>query len=117
VSWTGTLLYAPCAIRSDPVSVYRLRPATEQDLRDIWDYGVLRWSETQAESYLQQLFDRFEEIAAFPAAGEDVSWIRPQYRRRRAGVHVIFYQIFDQDTVDIVRVLHQRMDVERQLGQ
>lgn len=90
---------------------YRLRPAAEQDLRDIWTYGRTEWSVSQAEIYLNAIFDLFDELAAFPLSGQDVSWIRPGYRRRLCGQHAVFYRVIDDGDVDIVRVLHQRMDV------
>ncbi|MBF2717038.1 type II toxin-antitoxin system RelE/ParE family toxin [Agrobacterium vitis] len=112
---TGNPSSTICAAAFKPVGEYRLRPAAEQDLREIWAYGTQRWSHEQAERYLNLLFDKFEEIAAFPDSGEDVSWIKRDYRRRRVGVHMIFYRKLDLAIIDIIRVLHERMDVERQL--
>ncbi|MVA26042.1 type II toxin-antitoxin system RelE/ParE family toxin [Agrobacterium vitis] len=50
-----------------------------------------------------------------PNVGEDVSWIRKDYRRRRVGVHLVFYRKLDLAIIEIIRVLHEHMDVERQL--
>ncbi|WP_197434182.1 MULTISPECIES: type II toxin-antitoxin system RelE/ParE family toxin [Rhizobium/Agrobacterium group] len=63
---TGNPSSTICAAAFKPVGEYRLRPAAEQDLREIWSYGTERWSHDQAERYLNLLFDKFEEIAAFP---------------------------------------------------
>ncbi|MGV1951238.1 type II toxin-antitoxin system RelE/ParE family toxin [Agrobacterium vitis] len=112
---TGNPSSTICAAAFKPVGEYRLRPAAEQDLREIWSYGTERWSHDQAERYLNILFDKFEEIAAFPDSGEDVSWIKNDYRRRRVCVHLVFYRKLDLAIIDIIRVFHERMDVEGQL--
>ena len=33
----------------------------------------------------------------------------------RAGRHVIFYNIMDNDDVMVIRILHERMDIKRQM--
>ncbi|WP_368072138.1 type II toxin-antitoxin system RelE/ParE family toxin [Actinomyces sp. oral taxon 175] len=38
--------------------------------------------------------------------------VRPGYRSRAVGSHVVFYVISDGG-VDVIRVLHQRMDPDR----
>ncbi|WP_316252022.1 type II toxin-antitoxin system RelE/ParE family toxin [Paraburkholderia sp. 31.1] len=40
--------------------------------------------------------------------------VRAGYWRYTAGSHVIFYQDTDH-TLDVIRILHQRMDVDRHL--
>jgi len=58
----------------------------------------------------------FHTLADDPEGqGRDCGDIRPGYRRRRAGQHVIYYRPLDADCIEIVRVLHGRMDAERHL--
>jgi toxin ParE1/3/4 len=40
--------------------------------------------------------------------------LRPGYRKYLVGSHVLFYRVTNTDVV-VVRILHQRMDVERHL--
>ena len=41
--------------------------------------------------------------------------IRPGYLKLAAGSHTLFYRLTDDRQVDVVRVLHQRIDVDRHL--
>lgn len=91
----------------------RLTPLAETDLEDIWIYTFERWSLEQAEHYVGELSAAFERLAR----GE---WVgRPTragegYSRYLVGSHVVFYRE-TAETLDVIRVLHQRMDVDRHL--
>ena len=93
---------------------YTLTPLAIEDLRDIWRYGTERWGLYQAELYGEMLMDAFEFLAENPQAGFSVDVIRAGYKRHTVGSHLIFYHVL-ADTVEIVRILHQSMDTERQL--
>ncbi len=91
---------------------YVLSPAAQQDIEDIWDYTESRWSAGQAEVYIRLLRQNIEAVAASPAIGRPCPEIRPGYHKHRAGSHVLFYRITDA-AIDIIRILHERMDFER----
>ncbi|MDW9232878.1 toxin ParE1 (plasmid) [Burkholderia cepacia] len=91
----------------------RLTPLAEADLEDIWIYTFDRWSLEQAERYVGDLVMAFERLArrewvGRPSRAGDVYW------RYLVGSHVVFYRE-TADTLDVIRVLHQRMDVDRHL--
>jgi toxin ParE1/3/4 len=92
-----------------------LRPAARQDLEDIWSYSANQWGEQQADAYIRQLNDGFILLAEAPETGRDCSDIRPGYRKYHVGRHVIFYRMDPDDGIEIARILHERMDVERHL--
>lgn len=93
---------------------YRLTPAARRDLSSIWDSTEERWGAQQAASYLEDLRRAIERIAADPMRGRPCDEIREGYRRYASGSHLIFYQPRSQG-VDVIRILHQRMDVDRHL--
>ncbi|SEE99020.1 type II toxin-antitoxin system RelE/ParE family toxin [Ruania alba] len=93
---------------------YRLTPAAQRDLSSIWDYTVEHWDVAQAESYLGDLRQAIERVATDPQRGRSCDEIRQGYRRYASGSHLIFYRTQPQG-VDVIRVLHQRMDVDRHL--
>ncbi|UUT35722.1 type II toxin-antitoxin system RelE/ParE family toxin [Microbacterium elymi] len=96
------------------MKTYRLTPAAKRDLSSIWDYTQERWDADQAELYVTEIRAAIERIAADPARGRACDEVRPGYRRYSIGSHMIFY--FDRaDSVDIIRILHQRMDPMRHL--
>lgn len=55
-----------------------------------------------------------ELIAADPQRGRQCDEIRDRYRRYGIRSHMVFYRERG-DAVDVIRILHQRMDPERHL--
>jgi toxin ParE1/3/4 len=94
---------------------YLLSPAAQQDLAEIWDYTCDSWGADQAENYLRELQRAIERAAANPGIGRACDEIRAGYRKLAAGSHVVFYRVSVGGAIDVVRVLHQRMDVDRHL--
>jgi toxin ParE1/3/4 len=91
-----------------------LRPKAVADLESIWDYTVDTWDAQQAERYLRMLNRAFTDLAENPSLGRSADFIRRGYRRHLAGRHVVFYRVIDTG-IDVVRVLHQKMDFDRHL--
>jgi toxin ParE1/3/4 len=85
------------------------------DLITIGGYTQKRWGTEQRNTYLAMLDRCFQQLAADPLTGSDCSYIRSGYRKMNAGSHVIYYRLKQTDEVEIVRVLHQRMDLETRL--
>lgn len=96
------------------MSAYRLTPAAQRDLSSIWDYTREQWGEHQAETYVLEIRNAIERIAERPDRGQAVDEIRAGYRRYAIGRHLIYF-IVRRDGVDVIRVLHQRMDLTRHL--
>ncbi len=94
------------------VGRYRLSPLAELDLENIWDYTVATWSVQQAERYHTDIMDAVEALAKGAKVGRDASDIRAGYTKYAVGRHFLFYVLSD-DGLDVIRVLHQQMDVER----
>ncbi|HEY1710858.1 MAG TPA: type II toxin-antitoxin system RelE/ParE family toxin [Rhizomicrobium sp.] len=93
---------------------YVISPRARSDIAEIWDYSVAQWNVEQADRDLRDLQRGFETIAAQPRIGRACDEIRPGYFKLPVASHVIFYRMVKQK-VDIVRVLHRRMDYARRL--
>ena len=93
---------------------YTLTPRAQADLEDIWNYTVAHWGADQAENYLRQLAVAMTYVAADPERGRACDDVRAGYRKHAVGAHVLFYRKALKG-VDIVRILHQRMDFQRHL--
>lgn len=93
---------------------YRLSPAAERDLESIWIYTFQQWGLDQADRYADLLIDAFAELALRPKMAPACDHIRPGYRRCKVGQHIVYFRVTN-DGVDIIRVLHSRMDAARQL--
>ena len=89
-------------------------PDAQADIDAIWENTFDAWGEVQAEAYVQLFQTASLTLAKSPRVGRDNSEVRHGYRRYNVGSHVVFYRIGD-DFVDIVRILHQRMDFDRHL--
>lgn len=96
------------------MGIYRLTPAAQHDLSSIWDYTEDHWGTLQAENYVTEIRRAVERVAEDPMRGRSCDNIRTGYRRYSIGSHLVFY--IDNDTsVDVIRILHQRMDPTRHL--
>jgi toxin ParE1/3/4 len=96
------------------MSRYVLSPRAQQDLDEIWNYTAKTWGERQAEAYMRLLQRAIETVADDPRRGHPCEEVRTGYRRYSAGAHMLFYRAVDAG-IDIVRILHSRMDFERHL--
>lgn len=92
----------------------RLTPAARRDLSEIWDFTEEHWDIAQAEKYTTEIAAAIERLAADPQRGRACDEIREGYRRYGIGSHLVFY-LETADSVDVVRILHQRMDPTRHL--
>jgi toxin ParE1/3/4 len=92
---------------------YALSPLAEIDLEEIWFYTFQKWSLAQADSYHLDLVAAFEGLASGLKRGRDVD-VRPNYLKCPTGSHMIYFRDTG-DQVEIIRVLHQRQDVNLNL--
>ncbi|HEX4769133.1 MAG TPA: type II toxin-antitoxin system RelE/ParE family toxin [Lichenihabitans sp.] len=81
-------------------------------MAEIWDYSAVRWGDAHAERYVRRIETTMAALAADPRLGRSCDQIRAGYFKYPAGSHVIFYRLADVG-IDVVRILHQGMDVDR----
>ena len=93
---------------------YALSSAAQSDLESIWDDSLRHWGEAQAETYTRSIRAACEALAKGTSAGRSAEEIREGYRKVAVGSHVMLFRIRD-DAVQIMRILHQSMDVDRHL--
>ena len=94
---------------------FALSPAAVVDLAEIWDYTVERWGPDQADAYVRDIQRAIERAAANPRVGKPCDEVRSGYLKLATGSHVIFYRNETHRAIDVVRILHQRMDIDRHL--
>ena len=88
-----------------------LKPRAKSDLDEIWDYTADKWDLEQAETYMRRLWADLIAIAARPTLGRECPEVRQGYREYPSGSHVLFYRSA-ADGIEVVRILHKRMDYE-----
>ena len=91
---------------------FQLTKKAIQDLNDIWEYTIETWSESQADDYYNMILKRCQEIAENPSFGKKYDQVKSNLSGIRANRHIIFYYSTSEDTVQIVRILHGRMDLK-----
>lgn len=94
---------------------FRLTVRAEADFNGIGDYTVKTWSLNQAVHYLGKLDQTFAALAATPALGKDRSDLQPDLMSCPCNSHIIFFRRDVQGNVEILRILHERMDFARHL--
>lgn len=88
------------------------RPLALKDTKDIWLYTRKNWGESQANRYLDGLQQTLVKLAQAPKKGRVLPVLQRQYYRYFFQSHMIIY-CFDQTQLQIVRILHKRVDIKR----
>jgi toxin ParE1/3/4 len=86
----------------------------QADLDDIADYSVAHFGAARAILYVDAIEAAFRRLLSHPEIGAPAPDMMPNLRSVPVGEHRVFYLV-DVETVLIVRVLHQSMDVRRHL--
>ena len=95
--------------------IFELSEKANEDLEKIWLYTYENWSQKQADRYYNLILNEIEYIAINFESGKSIENIRKCYRCSKVKSHLIFYKKSKKNTVEIIRVLHQRMDIENHL--
>lgn len=94
---------------------YRLTQKAVADLADIWNYTYDMWSEDQADKYYNMLIDTCGQIADNPGLGKGYSIINNNLMGFRAGRHIIFFRSIGADEIEVIRIIHEQIDLGNRL--
>jgi toxin ParE1/3/4 len=94
---------------------YFLSKKANDDIENIWLYTRKNWSREQADRYFNLILDEIEYIASDLESGKDYGHIKSGYRGAKVKSHIIFYRMDNSDSIEIVRILHQMMDIKNKL--
>ncbi|HVL02187.1 MAG TPA: type II toxin-antitoxin system RelE/ParE family toxin [Dongiaceae bacterium] len=89
---------------------YRLTRKADNDVANLYEYGILNFGLNQAQSYLLGLYEQFEQLSFSPDIGRNAKELFPDLKRFQYGAHVIFYLPDNQSGILIVRILRKEMD-------
>jgi toxin ParE1/3/4 len=90
--------------------------AAETDLDDNWNYSAEQWGLSQAERYIRMIEDTIVGLTHGTQPGQSASYARSGYRRVLVGSQVLFFKE-TLELIDVIRILHQRMDPSLHLNQ
>lgn len=95
------------------MGLFVLSPVAQRDVGEIWDYSAQRWVEDRADSYVRDIRAAIQAVADDPRRGHECD-IREGYSQYSVGRHILFFKRFP-DRVEVIRILHQSMDLQRHL--
>lgn len=97
---------------------YKISKEALYDLEKIWFYTFENWSMEQADYYFNLIMNEIEYLTRNPTSGKDYNKVRKGYFRSRVKSHFIFYRINLRDEeIEIIRILHQQMDISARLDE
>lgn len=97
------------------MGTFTLTYKAREDLKSIAVYTQRKWGKEKRRIYLKQFDDAFHLLANTPKAGTNCDFIKMGFRKFPNANHVIFYRSLSDTKIEIVRILHKRMDVETSL--
>ena len=97
------------------MSEYYFSEKAVADLNDIWIYTAENWSIEQANRYYNLIVDEIENIIENFETAKDFGTIRKNYKYSKVKSHLVFCKIDNDKKIEIVRILHERMDLTNKL--
>jgi toxin ParE1/3/4 len=94
---------------------YRISKQALEDIDKIWLFTLANWSLGQANHYYRLIYQEIEFIVEDFDSGKDIGKIRDGYRQAKVKSHLIIYKKAEDEMLEIVRVLHQMMDIPNRL--
>ena len=94
---------------------FKLTNEAVKDLEEIWIYTYQNWSVEQADRYYNLIIDEIEFLSSNPLSGRSMDYIKEGYRVSKVKSHLVFYKIITNAAIEIIRILHQRMDVKNRM--
>ena len=93
---------------------YTLSPQAQDSLQEIRADSLKHVGKRQTATYLKKLRERMRGLAAAPSKGTARDEIKLGYHSSFVGSHTIYYRMSNTH-IDIIDVLHQRMEPTRDL--
>jgi toxin ParE1/3/4 len=92
-------------------------PAAVKDIDAIWDYTAGAWSAAQADAYVSKIRNACHALADGRSRGRSLEMVRPGYWKLAVGSRFLVYRLIEGDVIDVVRILHNRMDLPNRLSE
>jgi toxin ParE1/3/4 len=95
---------------------YLLSNKAVLDLQEIWLYTFEKWSVEQADRYYNLIIGEIEFICKHIHSGRAMNHVRKGYRVSKVKSHLIFYRISKEQIIEVIRILHESMDIPTRLN-
>jgi toxin ParE1/3/4 len=87
-----------------------------EDLNNIWIYTAENWSIEKANRYYNLIVDEIEYVSANFEVTTDFGNIRKNYKFSKVKSHLVFYKKTENTEMEVVRILHERMDLKNRIN-
>ena len=87
-----------------------------EDLNNIWIYTAENWSVEQANRYYNLIVDEIEYVSENYVETKDFGDIRKNYKFSKVKSHLVFYKKTENTEMEVVRILHERMDIKNRIN-
>ena len=94
---------------------FKITNKAREDLIGIARYTETTWGRDQRMLYLKRLDSSFYALAENPALGRKCDEVKQDYYKYVEGSHIIFFRLGIDCDIEIIRILHRRMDVASHL--
>ena len=95
---------------------FRLSKAAELDLLNIWRYTCQKWSESQADKYLDELDAVCSQIGGEELTVKHMPEVHLALRYRHHGRHYVFWLANSEPPI-VIAFLHDRMELVKHLSE
>lgn len=96
---------------------YSISEKALEDLNNIWIYTAENWSIEQANRYYNLIVDEIEYVSDNFETTKDLSNVRKNYKYSKVKSHLVFYKKTKNTEMEVVRILHERMDVKNRINE
>ena len=91
---------------------FHLTNKAVEDLAQIWNYTYNERPENLADKYYNLRLDSCQEIAENPHRGKKYDIVAERLLGYKSNKHIIFYITISSDEIDVIRILHESMDLK-----
>ncbi len=88
-----------------------------EDLNTIWIYTAENWSVEQANRYYNLIVDEIEYVSENFELTKDFGNVRKYYKFSKVKSHLVFYKKTENTEMEVVRILHERMDIKNRINE
>ena len=97
------------------MNLYVFSKEAENDLVEIYHHGFINYGERKADLYIEALKEKCQFLAGMPNLCPDHEEFSPPVKIHHHKKHLIIY-IVETEYILIVRVLHERMDIQQHIA-
>lgn len=98
------------------MSKYIISEEAVEDINSIWTYTAGNWSIEQADRYYDLILNEIEYLSENFEMARDFGSVIKGYRYSAVKSHLVFFRKTKLNEIEVVRVLHERMDIENRLS-